>query len=45
MDGLENPTENFPNISGWLVQHGFSDDEIRAVIGGNVLRALPDIWA
>ena len=45
VDGLENPTENFPNICGWLVQHGFSDDEIRAVIGGNVLRALTDIWA
>ena len=45
VDGLENPTENFGNICGWLVQHGFSDDEIRAVVGGNVLRALRDVWA
>ncbi len=44
VDGLENPTENFANICGWLVQHGFSDDEIRAVVGGNVLRALRGIW-
>ncbi len=44
VDGLENPTENFGNICGWLVQHGFSDDEIIAVVGGNVLRALRDTW-
>jgi membrane dipeptidase len=44
VDGLENPTENFGNICGWLVAHGFSDDEIRAVVGGNVLRALRGIW-
>jgi membrane dipeptidase len=45
VDGLENPTENFPNICGWLVQHGFSDTEIRAVIGGNIYRALQALWA
>ncbi len=44
VDGLENPTENFGNICGWLVAHGFGDDEIRAVVGGNVLRALQGIW-
>ncbi len=44
VDGLENPTEIFANICGWLVQHGFSDDEVRAVVGGNVLRALRDVW-
>jgi membrane dipeptidase len=42
--GLENPTENFGNICGWLVQHGFDDDEIRAVIGGNVYRTLQAVW-
>ncbi len=44
VDGLENPTENFGNICGWLVQHGFDDDEIRAVIGENVYRALQAVW-
>ena len=44
VDGLENPTENFANICGWLVQHGFSDDEIRAVLGGNIYRAPQSIW-
>ena len=44
VDGLENPTENFGNICGWLVGAGFSDDEIRAVVGGNVLRALRETW-
>ena len=44
VDGLENPTENFANICGWLVQHGFGDDAIRAVLGGNIYRALQSVW-
>lgn len=44
VDGLENPTENFANICGWLVQHGFSDEDIRAVLGGNTYRALQSTW-
>jgi membrane dipeptidase len=44
VDGLENPTENFANICGWLVAHGFSDDDIRAVVGGNIVRALRQVW-
>ncbi|HEY3907059.1 MAG TPA: membrane dipeptidase [Streptosporangiaceae bacterium] len=44
VDGLENPTENFPNICDWLVAHDYSDDEIRAVLGGNIYRALQEIW-
>jgi membrane dipeptidase len=42
--GLESPEECFRNIVGWLVGHGYSDDDIRAVVGGNVLRALREIW-
>jgi membrane dipeptidase len=44
VDGLENPTENFGNICGWLVQHGYDDTDIRAVLGGNIYRALQSIW-
>jgi membrane dipeptidase len=44
VDGLENPTENFHNIAAWLVQDGFSDQEIIKVLGGNIVRALEDIW-
>jgi membrane dipeptidase len=44
VDGLENPTENFANICGWLVQNGFDDDAIRAVLGGSIYRALRSIW-
>lgn len=42
--GLESMEESFHNIAGWLVKHGYSDDEIRAVLGGNILRALREIW-
>jgi len=44
VDGLENPTENFANICGWLVKHGFDDETARAVLGGNVYRTLQAIW-
>lgn len=42
--GVENPAEAFPNIVRWLVKHGYSDDEIKKVIGGNVLRVLEEVW-
>jgi membrane dipeptidase len=44
VDGLENPSENFANICGWLVRHGLDDAAIRAVIGQNAYRALDVIW-
>ncbi len=42
--GLESPAENFLNIVTWLVVNGYSDDEIRAVIGGNAMRVLRQVW-
>jgi len=42
--GLENPSEAFRNIIRWLVKHGYSDQEIEKVVGGNALRALEEIW-
>ena len=44
VDGLENPTECFANICDWLVGHGFSDAEVQQVLGGNICRALGEIW-
>jgi membrane dipeptidase len=44
VEGMENPTENFANICGWLVRHGYDDETIRAVIGGNIYRALQAVW-
>lgn len=43
--GLENPAECFPNITRWLVSHGYSDEEIAKVIGRNVLRVFEETWA
>jgi membrane dipeptidase len=42
--GMENPAENFRNIVGWLVRKGYSDADITAVIGGNILRVLREVW-
>lgn len=44
VDGLENPSECFHNIIEWLVAHGYSDDDIRKVVGENVLRVLEQVW-
>ncbi len=44
VSGLENPAENFPNITGWLVKNGYSDEDIRKVLGGNALRVLREVW-
>jgi membrane dipeptidase len=45
VEGLENPTEAWDNILRWLVAHGYGDDEIEKVLGGNVLRVLREVWA
>ncbi|HKY51554.1 MAG TPA: membrane dipeptidase [Candidatus Limnocylindria bacterium] len=44
VDGIENPSESFPNVVRWLVRHGYSDADIGRAIGGNVLRALAQVW-
>lgn len=44
VDGLENPAEEFFNIIGWLVKHGWSDSDIRAVLSGNITRVLEEVW-
>ena len=44
VEGLENPSEVFPNIVRWLVKHDYSDKDILAVIGGNSLRVLREVW-
>ncbi|MFX0182859.1 MAG: dipeptidase [Candidatus Hodarchaeota archaeon] len=42
--GMENPTECMQNITRWLVKHGYSDQEITKIIGGNALRVLKQVW-
>lgn len=44
VNGMENPAENFRNIAGWLVKHGYSDGDIQKVIGGNIMRLLSAAW-
>jgi len=43
VDGLENPAD-FPNIIRWLVRHGYADEDIVKVMGGNALRVLKQVW-
>jgi len=43
--GLENPAEVFPNVTRWLVSHGYGRQDITKVLGGNALRVLKETWA
>lgn len=38
--GMENPAEAVPHAAAWLVTHGWSDEEITAVLGDNAARVL-----
>lgn len=38
--GMENPGEAVRNAAAWLVQHGWAEADIAAVVGGNVMRVL-----
>jgi len=42
MYGIESP-EEWPNITRGLVSRGYSDDEIRKIVGGNALRIIQDV--
>jgi membrane dipeptidase len=44
VDGIQNPAEEFHNITRWLVVHGYSDPDIQNVIGGNMLRVMRTVW-
>ena len=44
VDGLENPAECFYNIIGWLVCARLLRHEISAVVGGNIVRVLEEVW-
>jgi membrane dipeptidase len=44
VDGVENPSEEFPNIVRWLVAHAYSDTDIEKVLGGNIMRVLREVW-
>ena len=43
VEGLENVSE-FPKVIRWLVAHGYPDEQISKLVGGNALRALADAW-
>ncbi len=44
VQGMENPNESIPNTARWMIKHGYSDNEIKKVIGENALRLLRDVW-
>lgn len=42
MDGIENPSE-IPNITRGLVKRGYKDEQIKKLIGGNVLKIFEEV--
>ena len=43
--GMENPGEAMRNAVKWMVKHGWKDEDIAKVAGGNVIRVLRETWA
>jgi membrane dipeptidase len=41
--GLENPNE-YVNILRWMIKHGYSDEEIQKIVGGNAMNLLEKVW-
>lgn len=44
VEGLENPTEAYQNVVRWLVDKGYSREDIRKVMGENIMRVLRETW-
>jgi len=42
--GMENPSECLQNVCRWMIKHGYSDDEIAKVVGGNGLKLVKKVW-
>jgi membrane dipeptidase len=42
--GMENATEAMENIIRWLIVHGYKDEQIGKVLGGNIIRVLKQVW-
>lgn len=43
--GMENPGEAMRNAIRWLIQHGYGDDAVAKLAGGNVIRVLRETWS
>ena len=44
VEGAENPSEAMRNVLAWLVLHGYDDDDIAKVAGGNALELFGTVW-
>ena len=44
VEGLENPAEGMENILKWLIKNNYSKEEIKKVMGENVIRVLKEAW-
>lgn len=44
IEGVDHPKRMFDTAEG-LVRRGYSDDEVRGILGGNFARVLSEIWA
>ena len=42
--GMENPSECLQNVCRWMIKHGYSDQEIGKVVGGNGLKLVKKVW-
>jgi membrane dipeptidase len=43
--GAENPGDSMRNMIRWLFAHGYSEQDVAKIAGGNVLRVIKAVWA
>lgn len=42
--GMENPSEAMTNIIRWLIKNNYTDEDMKKVLGTNIIRVLKEIW-
>jgi membrane dipeptidase len=43
--GVENPAHSMSNMIRWLFAHGYSEQDVAKVAGGNALRVIRAVWS
>ena len=44
VEGMESPADAVRNAVRWLVAHGYADEDVEKIAGGNVIRVLRETW-
>lgn len=43
--GMENPSEAMTNIIRWLIKNNYAEEDMKKVLGTNIMRVLKQVWS